>query len=561
MEKRQKPKFHGTTAYNDPDGAFIFIYSADWRQFSLPEGMDGILVAPEADNPQTWLSIWKSNLPEPVRGGDVEILREALQQALAELEDFNLASSSEEVIADMIKLEREFTFRQDGQTRRRKMWVLYANRTQVSIAYQGASEEDYQHWLAMANYSFHTLKLPDKIWYAPEKDLIGYRKDRPEQRLEDDMQRGVVPPGWLEPSSAYRLPLVVNPVEAERFDRPVDLEMDPVRFLIQQDKSYRPVRIAEVDAAGNVLDPDVLFQFDVNLAQPSGGRLIFIMRGKTPAHQVRHYQVYLGEQAVIPSSAAPAPLLSVKDGVMHEEQESIEIRTPAGVYYYHKEGAGFASLEDVDGRDWIGYHPGGGSAGEYRGIPNLAHPEGFFHPGGTGCKSAITYQGPLKVTIFSESKDGQWRCAWEIYPNYANLTVLKAANPYWFLYEGTPGGKLDTQNQYMVRSPGKRTPLTESWNEIIPGPKWAYFGLNQEERILFVLQKEDDQTMDSYWPMNEEMTVFGFGRLKLEKFLERKPAHFSIGFAEGRDPQEIEKTIHDVYHEIQIVVGRIETRS
>ena len=48
--------------------------------------------------------------------------------------------------------------------------------------------------------------------------------------------------------------------------------------------------------------------------------------------------------------------------------------------FLDKEGGGLVSLIDNDSNDWISHSPGGGSAGEFRGIPNT----GELHPGYTG---------------------------------------------------------------------------------------------------------------------------------------------------------------------------------
>ncbi len=91
---------------------------------------------------------------------------------------------------------------------------------------------------------------------------------------------------------------------------------------------------------------------------------------------------------------------------MHEGQECLRIVTPSATYLYHKEGAGLASLIDREGRDWISYHPGNRSAGEFRGIPNLGE---FGHPGYTGERGAVTRviaSGPLKVSLLSERRTG-----------------------------------------------------------------------------------------------------------------------------------------------------------
>ncbi|MGB2823355.1 MAG: hypothetical protein WBF17_20400, partial [Phycisphaerae bacterium] len=233
------------------------------------------------------------------------------------------------------------------------------------------------------------------------------------------------------------------------------------------------------------------------------------------------------------------PQVELLDDYEHEGQESFRIVTDSAWWYYHKLGAGFAGLLDPNGNDWISYHPKGGSAGNYRGIPNLVHPEGYFHPGGKKCTSKLIATGPLKVIIHSQSGDGKWACRWEISPAWARLTVLKAAGPYWFLYEGTPGGKLDVAGDYCVRSDGMRTAASESWTGDLAAAEWLYFGDARLKRVLWLVHHEDDKHVDSYWPMQGNMTVFGFGRKGLSKHMTKVPARFTVGFCESTDHKTI----------------------
>jgi hypothetical protein len=46
-----------------------------------------------------------------------------------------------------------------------------------------------------------------------------------------------------------------------------------------------------------------------------------------------------------------------------------------------RQGSGFASILDKDGRDWISYRPGNKAKGEYRGLPKCGQPTKFFHSG------------------------------------------------------------------------------------------------------------------------------------------------------------------------------------
>jgi hypothetical protein len=330
----------------------------------------------------------------------------------------------------------------------------------------------------------------------------------------------------------------VNADGFERLDKPVEVKFDAHALV---------ARVLEIDDAGTVVDAAVLFQHDAE-------GLVFLLTGTTPADATRHFRVELG-----PDAAAVGPLVTLIDGVEDEGQESYQVITPGATWFYHRQGAGFSSLIDRDGLDWLGYHPDGGSAGEYRGIPNMGHPEGYCHPGKTVSHSRIVADGPLRVCVESTSNDGRMLCRWDIFPHYARLTVLKMRTPYWFLYEGTPGGnpggQLDEDHGYCVRSDGVRTPLSERWDGPMPGPEWIYFGAGNVNRVLYLVHHEADKEIDSYWPMEHNMTVFGFGRLGLEKLMSQVPARFTVGFAEDGAFERAQKTIDSAFRALHVDIG------
>jgi hypothetical protein len=261
---------------------------------------------------------------------------------------------------------------------------------------------------------------------------------------------------------------------------------------------------------------------------------------------------------------APAPvtpLVTVSDPVIDEGQECFRIATSRATYFFQKLGAGFSSLVDEDGRDWIGYHPQGGSAGHFRGIPN----SGVFHPGYLTSTSRLRSHGPLKATLYAETLDGGTACTWEIYPDHATFTMLRADRPYWFLYEGTPGGKFDQDRDRVVRSPGVTASASESWAEALPDPAWVYFADGESGRALYAVQHEPDDLIDSYWPMNRQMTVFGFGRRArherpLAGLMTRTPNRFTIGLHAGGAADTVAGAIDSAFQPCALEVGVLEER-
>ncbi|NQT00477.1 MAG: VCBS repeat-containing protein [Planctomycetes bacterium] len=376
---------------------------------------------------------------------------------------------------------------------------------------------------------------------------------------------------WLDGSRKYRVPVRVNAAGYNRLDKPVEVEMNFTQLLRRTGKKInfdaKSIRVTEVDASGDIIKHSVKFQFDkapgFNPGTNAKGKITFMADGKIPANSTRIFHVYFSHAETAHSPPSFKSLVRLTSVVEYQGQESFKIETQNATYYYHKQGAGFAGIIDKDGNDWLGYRPGGGPAGEYRGIPNMGYPEGYCHPGKTVSNSKIISRGPIKISIFSRSNDGKMECIWDIFPAYARLTVLKMRTPYWFLYEGTPGGKLDEDSDYCIRpgTPnGMRTLAKMKWDVDISVPghlgEWLYFG--DDNRAIFLIHHEDDEATDSYWPMQSQMTVFGFGRKGLNKFMDMVPAHFTIGLCECSSFAEFCKIIKSAYSPMVIEVGNPE---
>lgn len=78
----------------------------------------------------------------------------------------------------------------------------------------------------------------------------------------------------------------------------------------------------------------------------------------------------------------------------------------------------------------------------------------------------------------------------------------------------------------------------------------AVYVYHQAGRSLFLLHHEADSVTDCYWPMEGNMTVFGFGRTghgrKLRPLMTAIPSRFSIGFVESLDYGDIRQAVEKV---------------
>jgi hypothetical protein len=269
----------------------------------------------------------------------------------------------------------------------------------------------------------------------------------------------------------------------------------------------RSLCVHELDARRQPRGGPVRHQYEPG---ETNGTLLVHLAGESRAGTTRAFQVQFGS---VPRVAALPPLITVIADESDAGEPAFKVITPNSSFYLQKKSHGVSTLMDRDQMNWIGYSSAKGSAGEFRGLPNIAPVE--FHPGKpTGKKDLVLVSnGPLRAVFTGATLDDRWRTRWEVYPTFTRISLITPGDtPYWLLYEGTPAGKLQPDQQYVLLSDGAKPPLTERWERDLPAPEWAAFGDVRKQRVLFVAHPEDDALVEQYWPMEGNMTVFGFGR-------------------------------------------------
>ncbi len=371
---------------------------------------------------------------------------------------------------------------------------------------------------------------------------------------------------WWNNNWNYRASVTVYSGSYQRFNRPVEMSINFTDYVSSADSStaidLNSIRIHEVNTNGQIIAGNIQFQFDpsesYNAVNNAAGTLVFLLRNNTAANSNRFFHVYFdvtGGGYTLPTFHNQ---VKVTDNVFDEGQNSFLIVTDSADYYYQKMAAGFSSILDKKGNDWINHHPIGGSAGSYRGIPNLVPPwdGGYFHPGETTSISTLIQQGPLKATIRSTTNNGLWEVQWEFFPQFARMSVSLANKEFWFLYEGTPGGELDA-NDFVVRPNGEKTSYNTSWNSDLPTQEWVYFSDTGIGKSIFLAHHENDNAIDSYRQMNNEMTVFGFGRNRLLSLLQPQSHHFTIGLTDSTDFGSTSSKLLSAYKDINVSINSI----
>ena len=392
------------------------------------------------------------------------------------------------------------------------------------------------------------------------------------------LRTGVATGAWWNAGWDFRVPVTVSPGDTARTNKMVEVLLnftELMRTAGSGGPSFDPnsVRVVEVDGSGNVIDAGVARQVDpaegYNAATNAKANVIFLMTGTTNPETSRTYHIYFDKTSKNIPAPTVAPLVTVTDNVVDRGFPAYQFNGQGSTWVYHKEGGGFAKLLDAQGIDWIDWTSATGAAGDYRGVPNAVMPGngGFFHPGRAGAgTSKIVSSGPLKITIETESSDKLWVARWEVYPTYATFSMVRAAKLFWFLYEAVPGGTLDFNgNDVVVRSDGVSVNMAGSWHTDLPGQEWAYVGDKAKGRSFYVAHHQDEGSVESYWLLQNQMPVLGFGRggnALNESFLDPtvngQPQTFTVGLVDSTDFSVAGNGIRAAYRPLVLQTGGAE---
>ncbi|GIW02296.1 Ig-like domain-containing protein [Roseiflexus sp.] len=428
------------------------------------------------------------------------------------------------------------------------------------------------------------------------------------------------PPGdWHLTGWRYRVPLEARSGAYPRVDYVAEFDVNFTAALSQAGGNGAilrdSIRVVEVDADGNLIDPMVVYQFDpVSAYNPitnARGTLLVLLRGRTEANVTRRFFVYFETQGrFAPPDFTPLTAVVTPTTTYRRDLATvIETRNSTGqrsaMFYYSLNGGALISMFDRSDADWISYNPAADSAGAYRGIPNLGP---VFHPGyynvfpipsasgplqgnelSTNQRSTTTVEqeGVLRTVVRSVSSNRQWEAVWEFFPNSVRMSVvrtpLSGSTPlsYWWLYEGTPGGTLNEGDRW-VRGDGlsgnavdPSFAYNERFHADINGPEWVYFRAGESAlggRALWLAHHDDaDTTIEMYRQQNDSsgwqnsMTVFGFGRREwtgsaqtLQAEL-RGQRRFSLGFVDSAPlnfDSAFGREIEGRYRNLEVIVGR-----
>lgn len=361
-------------------------------------------------------------------------------------------------------------------------------------------------------------------------------------------------PGWWNANWSYRTRLTTSTQTGTDSIVTADIQMDSLRQGAGG-SNISSASFRVVDHQNNTL---LTSQSEPPNTSTGTVKLSFFVPG-----QLSSANIFLYFDPFASATTSPqVPALVTLSEEQYQGQLSYNINTSRARYMYHKGGGGLAAMFDIQNIDWISFNTAAAGAGMFRGIPNF--PDDKFHPGHNFATSTITNQGPLFIELKS-TIGSDWETVWHFYPTVAKMKVTRApANtPYWFLYEGTPGGSITntaTSKDKYVLANGTVKNINEVKEGDLPDPEWLYFYDPAYDRSLFFLHHEADNYVDRYALYNAgNMTVFGFGRDGNNKLL-RNNNSFTIGFVESKVHSTVSQSVTTTISPIAATSGVVESR-
>jgi hypothetical protein len=388
---------------------------------------------------------------------------------------------------------------------------------------------------------------------------------------------------WFVSGDKYRTPVTIDSGDYARTDEPVSQTINLTQLLAAQGASGpvsdASIQVVEVTQDGSTeLNSTVPFQFDhgtsYDATTNASGTLTIDANGSTAANTTRYFQVYFNTNSNYTAPTIASQITVTQNITDAAGNQAIEIATPTATYYVEYANAGIADIFDTSNNDWVSYNNTQGSAGTYHGTPN-----GNFHPGDAeGFTTSVVSSGPLVATI--SGANSQNSITYQFYPSFVKATVNEEVTPYYFLYEGTPGGSFNPNDTWATSDGTTGTlandmPETTSdgnggTGEIIGAGtndgEWAYFDSASAGKFIYYAHDSGTPEIDSYFDLDDNMTVFGFGRSRISgeggnALLTTAPESYTFGIATDSGTFSTNAaTINGQYREVSATTGAVQTQ-
>ena len=155
--QKEYPAIKGLTWYREE--YYSFFVPLDWHKLDWSDDREGVVYAPDVDDPQTVFAVYINTFDTLFTPDDLDPLSEGFLESIAQLPDSEIESHHQKIAGKQLEVEAKYSFREDGEIRRRWVRMCYHQTRQIVMTAQGATLEKYDYWLPIFFETMMTARI------------------------------------------------------------------------------------------------------------------------------------------------------------------------------------------------------------------------------------------------------------------------------------------------------------------------------------------------------------------------------------------------------------------
>ena len=148
---------------------YSFFVPNDWLRFCWSDERDGVIFGPDLADPFTVFAVDIQNIGSTITHDDFDILAEGFFESIEQLPESVIEARDRKIAGKLYELETKYTFREEGDLRKRWVRLFYHKTFQIAITAQGATAEKFDYWLPIFFEAMMTARIHSK---KPQSEFI-----------------------------------------------------------------------------------------------------------------------------------------------------------------------------------------------------------------------------------------------------------------------------------------------------------------------------------------------------------------------------------------------------
>lgn len=168
--QKEYPATQGLLWFREQYYSFFVPY--DWHRLICSDYSDVVIFGPDPADPFTVIAVHVDDIGCTVTPDDFDILADGFFDGIEQLPELVMEARDRKMAGTHYELEAKYSFREEGDIRKRWMRVFYYKSWQIAMTAQGATPEIYDYWLPIFFEAMMTARIHSK---RPAYETVTYR--------------------------------------------------------------------------------------------------------------------------------------------------------------------------------------------------------------------------------------------------------------------------------------------------------------------------------------------------------------------------------------------------